>query len=1414
MSIFKKTCLLLVIILGIFTMMGSVYAQNWGEDPSSIDVSNVNVGDKVKLSEHYTHHVNKSFFCVCRNQWFKGGSYQAIAKITINGNYSSDENRSDLKNRWNGIIAYDLGLSNGHPGFMGGGNTAQYQIYKDIKSWINNVGIHHVSSLNGFASGANDYRYKKSIYNDACNYADSLNKDPLKNNTDKSKIKVLSYDKDNKEYLRIGPFNYTFRDKITKIELSENNNKTITPNLFGVFSGTDFKEINVSEIKSDKNFYILIPADSGLSVINSIKVYESHKVKSATIVFWRNQFNIAAINWQNLIQFRKSEVNEPAEDNWNPNIELLGNLKITKKDFDDNNNISNVTFKISNEKGKYVKRDSNNKITYVDEENATIFKTNGNGEITIEKLSVGKYTITEIKNNNATYGGETGEIDTKYIYYNTDTNSNKEQVKNGKITINVKASTENYTNLFIYNKKRFIDISGKVWEDKVGGKNRELDDVLHTEDYQIGKETYEGNDELKSGVTVLLKDKNGNIIQQTTTGTNGDYIFKNVLISELENYYVEFVYDGLTYTSVKALVGNDSSINSKAGEVVSERKTLNAGFKEITNNGSITDRNHGKANGEPTRTLTYVNDENKWISTFESANPDTNLTANTDVASFKLKDQVGNAVSGKNGALEIPNVNLGLVQREQPNISIKNDLTSVKVQVNGYGNTYTKSSDGTNYGTKSDFIEQDKETNEFYTNLTAKFEKNSGSYTRELYPSDIQFSSNLAAGEDAKKLKVYATYSITVNNYSNSLSVSVPEIVDYYDKNYEIIANGTEFPGGAINGLEIDSVNNEKYNGNTSITSAPGTEVNEYKTAYIRVGDNIKIEASKSLVINVTYRVNDETVKKVLGDGDKSLNTVTEINAYTTYYSKAIEGCAAGDIYAGVDRNSAPGNATPGKIETYEDDTDRAPSFILTAKGARQIEGTVFEDSTGSEELQSGQERKGNGIYDNNENTVNQVTVELLNKDGSLATYYPNAVSDDGQTPDKDVLNLPGTTEALITNNYGCYLFKGIEPDEYLIKFTYSNGKTKICDVNGTEVKNITVQNYKSTIITSNKIREAFDNGNNNWYTQEADMRYSDARDDYTVRTQIDDELKVIDETTTPTITSIYATTPNFVIPMEFDSIITSSNNNTFIHRISNIDFGIVERPRPDVTIEKEVTHIKVTLPNGQVLIDGDPRGNLDYVSVTKNNNKIEEIYITIDNELIYGSQVEIEYGLTVTNSSELDYSTKEYYYYGNKGDIPVTMTKATIVDYVDSDIMLKAGQEGTWNVLDIADKGYNWNLTPEQEQELLNKFSTVVKAEPIDGDKELKPNESSTTYIMVEKLLSTEDTELVYENNGEVVRIEKTGGGLLYKEIPVGDSAPPVVIVPPTGSTNHNVMYAIIATASLAVLGIGTYGVRRFLKK
>ena len=45
--------------------------------------------------------------------------------------------------------------------------------------------------------------------------------------------------------------------------------------------------------------------------------------------------------------------------------------------------------------GKYVNRDNAGNITYVDRANATIFVTNGSGEITIDNLELGNYLIEE-----------------------------------------------------------------------------------------------------------------------------------------------------------------------------------------------------------------------------------------------------------------------------------------------------------------------------------------------------------------------------------------------------------------------------------------------------------------------------------------------------------------------------------------------------------------------------------------------------------------------------------------------------------------------------------------------------------------------------------------------------------------------------------------------------------------------------------------------------------------------------------------------------------------------------------------------------------------------------------------------------------------------------------------------------------
>ena len=336
---------------------------------------------------------------------------------------------------------------------------------------------------------------------------------------------------------------------------------------------------------------------------------------------------------------------------------------------------------------------------------------------------------------------------------------------------------------------------------------------------------------------------------------------------------------------------------------------------------------------------------------------------------------------------------------------------------------------------------------------------------------------------------------------------------------------------------------------------------------------------------------------------------------------------------------------------------------------------------------------------------------------------------------------------------------------------------------------------------------------------------------------QLDEELKDIDVNTSYGPKILDALTPYFEIPMEFDSIITDSNNNTFIHKISNIDFGIVERPRQAAKFDKTITHIKVTLPNGQPLIDGD---------VDLKNRKVPEgiaivdnkLVITMDNELIYGSQVEIGYVMTLTNASEIDYIGENYYYYYNTENCrPVTFTSAALIDYVDSEMVLKAGQDGTWIVLDLAENGLNQEYASiikdydKLRETLKNQFSTLVVADKLITDKPIAAGESAKADIYVEKLLGSNETELTFENNGEVVKVQKDGGSILTTklgsyasvlaenpdanalEIDEGKSAT-VSILPPTGSTDKTVMYAVIATASLVILGVGTYGVRRFLKK
>lgn len=1178
-----------------------------------------------------------------------------------------------------------------------------------------------------------------------------------------------------------------------------------------------------------------------------------------------------------------------------------GNLHIVKEDYDKTGKkVSGVKFKVQNADTKqWVKAEGSNgvynlktydkdysknkeyyKYNYTSNENeATEFETNSNGEITINGVDIGKYILKEvyINNNNGAinYGytevDKPSNVDKNYVFWSTDGGKTKNSLAKKDIQLTVEPSDKTAkSTIYVYNKKKYVKITGFVWEDIRGGKDNSYE-------YEgNGKDTYAKDDILVDGITVRLKDKNGNIVKTETTKNGGAYTFLEVSREAIENgdYYVEFEYNGLTYTSVLTLVGNDSSINSKAGEVVDQRKKLNSAFTEITNKDDINDRSHGYSRDgsvSVTGTLTYKNELDKWQSIYEGTtyNNETysgvNLTANTNVSGYSLEKEFkeGRFTVDSNDAFVIEHVNLGMRKRKQPQISISNDIESAEVKVNGYDHTYKYAQRNT--------AEKDWSKSPF--NVGVKFEKQyaEGTYNRAIYPSDIEYSKS---ADNDNKLKVYITYATTIRNMSNGLQMSVNELANYYDSRYTIVDSW------------IGENDEDRVEVKWSDTSKYGQkyENENYKGAYTTSLAGTKINAEENLKVYIKFQVSDSAVLGLL-NGTATLHNASEIFSYSTYYGSDIEGCKTGDIYAGIDRASAPGNAKPGDKSTYEADTDDAPSLLLEAKGVREIEGTVFEDKPvfedkKADELHSGEKRLGDGMYqEKQEGTVGGVKVELVKaSNGEIAKVYPpKDIAKDGQ---EVVDTTEGGVDAIaythggedsktlvkndgLTGKDGYYIIKGIEPDEYLIKYTYANGTTKLYTTDGKEV-NVTVQDYKSTIITSDVIKEAFKDIKkaDSWYKTEVEKRYSDARDDYKTRngydqinpdgvveqqTGIDEQIETIDSKTEAKedlIKSLEAKSPNLKIRVEYEDNELKTDSEYGVDRytvkISNLDFGIVERPRQSATLGKEVAYLKVTLPNGQVLIDGDPRDKdkpLDYVTVTRDKDgKVEEIYITIDTELLYGSQVEIKYDFTLTNTSELDYRNESYYYYGDSKENPVKFTSATLIDYVDSDITLKAGQEGTWKALDIAEKGFNWNLTKEQEEQILKNYSTLVKAEPISRETAIAAGESKTTAIYVEKLLANSD-ELTYENNGEVVKISKTGGSTMtttlgsYATVLAADinaepevidglietdeaKAEPVTIIPPTGSTDNTITYAIIGATSLVALAAGIFGIRKFLKK
>ena len=870
----------------------------------------------------------------------------------------------------------------------------------------------------------------------------------------------------------------------------------------------------------------------------------------------------------------------------------------------------------------------------------------------------------------------------------------------------------------------------------------------------------------------------------------------------------------------------------------------------------------------------------------------------TTYKNLNLSDYLEGYIKKENTTIvhvnEIKNINLGLYSREQVDVAVDSDVARFVLNVNGYQHTYK-------YATLVNPDTQEE--------MDVKLKALKGKYyERQLHESTISYS---ATPEGVPNLYAYITYKIYLQNKSNTLTTKIKELTLNYDEDLKIISYGYE--GSNVNTEVSESEVTATKNG------AGAVQLKEATIDLEKIEDR-KISAGKREVLEVTFRTDANTIAKILNNptGIK-FDFMAEVKTYSTYanneenaFNRA-EGIYA---YASIDKNSAARNAqvqidTDDSFvtDTFENDTTIAPTFKLSKGTQTELSGIVYEDSPKeSTPIKiSGNniyERVGDGIY-NNENVMANVLVELLSVPMENGQYDSDtARTGENGRQEYDVAKLyqenkttQGETSKVLartyTNEKGEYKFEGLTAGNYVIKYTYGKNMKDV-DENGqekgtirsataiytsdgkTKLKEIEAREYKSTVITSGEISNAMNitdgkahlNGDYSWFLKSPETRYSDAVDDVEYRANLEKEAKVNYEILKGTKTYVYenieAYTPYFKLGVEefndqqSGATLETQEDGTlnYVFTIDNVDLGLIERPIVDLQVDKVITGLKVSLGNGQVLINGDPsKESLPYVRTGLD----DFVPIEIDTELLQNATIEEEYTIKITNNSELDYSIypiwgtdntqkvalrRNYYYYGTQEglttDEAVTTRIDVLGDYIGSELTADEStmESGGWKKKAIEEltsyNGTNLFATEndgKKEKTLRDGKYTIYTTNTFNNPNEeiVTIGQTKSIAYKVSRLLAVNTDTMKYTNDVEILqysgysqnkdktentynRVKDTTPGNLVPGGAMEDDEDSVrtTITPPTGTIISRWLYVTTVAAGLILVGATIIFIRK----
>ena len=451
-------------------------------------------------------------------------------------------------------------------------------------------------------------------------------------------------------------------------------------------------------------------------------------------------------------------------------------------------------------------------------------------------------------------------------------------------------------------------------------------------------------------------------------------------------------------------------------------------------------------------------------------------------------------------------INQGLWRREKNDVALRKDVYRAATKINGKTEIYEydKRADGEDYW-QINVRMQD------YHNYYA------ANYNRELYLSDYHYkaaNTNLYGQE----LELYVTYKITIRNASQGILNEITEVVDYYDKDYTYMPNLSwvmyKDTAGANNekvkvtqtsyynmmhNLDLSKMPNAREvessyatktdsNGNYCGSSIYGDMTKqdleqEFNSVYVNGLQGKKLATGESTYIYLTFKVNKDSKGPVILDEDGSLKeNYAEINGYKNYYADKTE-LPNGIIIKGdtqapgiIDINSTPGNLELSDLQgekyekNFENDTDRAISIkiLLDNEARRALNGNVWEDERNCKIADS---MIGDGVRQEGEIGVEGVTVELVEKLENGSEYvWQSTVSGSGTGIQTDIKT--GDTKKYTYNvkNAGYYEFTDFIPGNYIVRFSYGNGKETVLTANngGKNAVSYNGQDFKSTVYAQN----------------------------------------------------------------------------------------------------------------------------------------------------------------------------------------------------------------------------------------------------------------------------------------------------------------------------------------------------------